>query len=76
MKGGNAPQAAGVNPGDLDQQLAAARGHEAQLQREAAEQRSNAVALYNRWQQADSSARTLARPENMPVPPATSEPSK
>jgi hypothetical protein len=76
MKAGNAPQAAAVNPGDLEQQLAAARAHEAQLQREAAEQRSNAVALYNRWQQADSSARTLARPENLPVPPPTSEPSK
>jgi hypothetical protein len=76
MKAGNAPQAASVNPGILEQQLAAARSHEAQLQHDAAEQRSNAVALYNRWQQADASAHTLARPEGMPVPPPTSEPSK
>lgn len=76
MKAGNAPQAQAVNPGDLDQQLASARSNEANVQREAAEQRSRAVSLYNQWEQADSSARTLARPENMPVPPPAAEPSK
>lgn len=76
MKAGNAPQAGAVNPGDLDQQFAAARSHEAELQKAAAEERSEAVALYNKWEQADSSARTQARPENVPVPSPMSEPGK
>lgn len=76
MKAANAPQAGSVNPGDLDQQVAAARAQEAELQKRAAEQRSDAVSLYNRWQQADASARTLARPESVQVPPPVSEPQK
>ena len=76
MKAGNAPQAGAVNAGDLDQQYAAAKAHEAGLQRAAAEQRSEAVALYNKWEQADSSARTLSHPDNVPVPPPMSEPGK
>ena len=76
MKAGNAPQAGAVNVGDLDQQVATARSHEAELQKAAAEQRSEAVALYNRWEQADSSARTLRQPENLSVPPPMGEPAK
>lgn len=76
MKSANAPQAQAVNAGDLDQQFAAARSNEANLQRQAADQRSRAVSLYNEWEQADSSARTLARPESVPLPPPMAEPSK
>jgi hypothetical protein len=76
MKTANVPHADAVNVGDLDRQMADARAHEAELQRNAADQRSNAVALYNRWQQADSSSRTLSRPENVPMPPPVSEPGK
>ncbi len=76
MVAGNAPQAAAVNGGDLDQQVASARAHEAELQKAAAEQRSDAVQLYNKWEQADSSARTMSHPENMPVPHPMSEPGK
>jgi chromosome segregation ATPase len=74
MKAGNAPQAASVNPGDVDQRVAEAEGKEANLRREVAQRRSAAVDLYNRWQQADARARTLARPSTMSVPPPTSEP--
>jgi len=68
MKAADAPQAGAVNPGDLDQQLAAAQAKEAELQKLAGEQRSASVNLYNQWQQADSRVRTLARPTNIPVP--------
>lgn len=76
MKAGNAPQVGAVNSGDLDRQAAQARAHEAEIQKQAAEQRSHAVDLYNRWEQADASARMLARPENVPIPPPMSEPAK
>jgi hypothetical protein len=77
MKAGNAPQADVVNGAEIDKRLAEAQGREADYQKQAADRRSRAVDLYNQWQQADSRARTLARPENLPVPPPTmSEPSK
>jgi chromosome segregation ATPase len=77
MKAGNAPQADVVNGGEIDKRLAEAQGQEAAFQKQAAERRSAAVELYNRWEQADVRVRTLARPENMPVPPPTmAEPSK
>jgi hypothetical protein len=69
MKAGDAPQASATNPGDVDQQLANARSHEAELERRAAEQRSAAVELYNKWQQADSRSRMLAQPDVKPPPP-------
>ena len=75
-RAGNVPQAAAVNAGDIEQQLAQARTHEAELQKAAAEQRSDAIALYNKWEQADSSARSMTRPETLPVPPPVSEPGK
>ena len=75
MRGGNVPEAASVNAGELDQRVAEAQGREAALRREIAQRRSNAVDLYNRWQQADARARTLARPSTMTVPPPTGEPS-
>ncbi len=71
MKAGNAPQAQAVNAGDLDRQLAAAQQHEAELMKRAADQRSAAVSLYNAWQQADSRARLIARPEMAPPPPVS-----
>jgi hypothetical protein len=74
MKAGNAPQAASVNAGDVDQRVAEAEGQEANLRREVAQRRSGAVDLYNRWQQADARARTLARPSTLSVPPPTGEP--
>lgn len=76
MKAAGAPHAEAVNVGDLDRQAAEARAQEADLQKQAAEQRSRAVSLYNQWQQMDSSARALAQPQNLPVPPPVSEPAK
>jgi hypothetical protein len=69
MKSAEAPQAAATNPGDLDQQLAAAQAKEAELTKQAGEQRSAAVELYNQWQQADARVRTLAQPASTSTPP-------
>jgi len=74
MRAGNAPEAASVNAGDIDRRVADYQGQEANLRKEAAQRRSDAVDLYNRWQQADASARTLARPSTLSVPPPTGEP--
>jgi chromosome segregation ATPase len=74
MKAANAPQAASGNIGDIDHRVASAQSQEANLRKEAAQRRSNAVDLYNRWQQADARARTMARPSTLPVPPPTGEP--
>ena len=76
MIAGNAPQAQSVNPGDLDKQVAEARAAEANAQKAAADQRSKAMALYNKWEAADASARTMAQPQNLNVPPPISEPGK
>jgi len=73
MKAGNAPQAATVNPGDVDHRVASAQAQEANLLKEVSQRRSNAIDLYNRWQAADTHARTLARPSTMAVPPPASE---
>lgn len=72
MRKANAPQADAVNGGSLDARVADAQLHEAQLRRVSAEKRTGAVDSYNRWQELDSKVRTLARPENIPVPPPTS----
>ena len=75
MKAGNAPQAASVNPGEIDQRVANAQAQEANLLKEVAGRRTTATELYNRWQQADARARSLARPTQLSVPPPpTSEP--
>src|SRR6185295_13094606 len=74
MKAADAPQASSVNAGDIDHRVASAQAQEANLRKEAAQRRSNAVELYNQWQQADARARTMARPSTMPVPPPTGEP--
>lgn len=74
MKAGNAPQAAAVNAGEIDERVAKARAREAELQKESAAQRIAAVDLYNRWEQTDASARALSRPSTIPVPPPVSEP--
>ena len=74
MRAGHAPEAASVNAGDIDRRVADYQGQEANLRKEAAQRRSDAVDLYNRWQQADASARTLARPSTLSVPPPTGEP--
>jgi hypothetical protein len=63
-----------VNAGDIDQRVAEAQGREAAVRKEIAQRRSNAVDVYDRWQQADARARTLARPSTMSVPPPTGEP--
>ena len=77
MKDGNAPQVADINGAAIDARVAEVQMHEAQLRKEAADQRSGAVDLYNRWQQLDAQVRTTARPENLPVPaPAASEPGR
>jgi hypothetical protein len=73
MKGANAPQAGSVNPGDVDHRVASAQAQEASLLKEVSQHRSKAVDLYNRWQAADSHARTLARPSTTAVPPPTTE---
>jgi hypothetical protein len=74
MKAGEAPQAASINPGEVDKRVAEAQGQEANFRKEAAERRAIAVDTYNRWQQADAKARTLARPSTLTVPPPTGEP--
>jgi hypothetical protein len=74
MKAGNAPQAESVNAGDVDHRLAQAQANEASLRKDAANRRTAAVEIYNRWQQADARARTMARPTTVPVPPPTGEP--
>jgi hypothetical protein len=74
MKAGNAPEAGSVNPGDVDRRVAEAEGQEAKIRQEAAQRRANAVNVYNRWQQADAKARSLARPSTLSVPPPTGEP--
>jgi len=71
MKAGNAPEAGSVNAGDVDHRVAAAQANEANLLKEVAKRRSNAVDLYNKWQQADAASRTLARPSTLSVPPPT-----
>jgi len=74
MKAANAPQAGSVNPGDIDQRVIAAQGQEANLLKEVAQRRTTATELYNRWQQADNRARTMARPTTpLAVPPPTGE---
>lgn len=69
MKAGDAPQAASVNAADVDHRVAAAQAQEASLLNDVARRRTAATELYNRWQQADARARTLARPTQMNVPP-------
>jgi chromosome segregation ATPase len=69
MKAGNAPEAGSINPADIDHRVAAAQAQEANLMKEVAERRANAVDVYNKWQQVDASARTMARPSQMSVPP-------
>ncbi len=77
MKAGNAPQVEAVNGAAIDGRVAEAQVKEGQLRKEAADQRSGAVDLYNRWQQLDAQVRTTARPENLPVTaPTMSEPNK
>ena len=76
MKAGNAPETGAVNAGDVDHRVASAQGQEASLLKDVAQRRSNAVDLYNKWQQADARARTLARPSTLSVPPPTSEPAR
>ena len=74
MKAGNAPQASSANAGDIDHRVASAQAQEANLRKEVAQRRSGAVDVYNRWQQADARARTMARPSTLSVPPPTGEP--
>ena len=77
MKTANAPQVEEINGGSIDRQLAEAQLAENGAQREAAEQRSKAVDLYNSWQKTDAQVRAMAQPRNVPVPaPAQAEPAK
>lgn len=69
MKAADVPQAGSANPGAIDSRVAESQVREAQLRKQAADLRANAVDAYNRWQQVDVRVRTLARPEPMPVPP-------
>jgi hypothetical protein len=73
MKSANAPQAGSINPGEIDQRVASAQSQEANLLKEVANRRTAATELYNRWQQADARARTLARPTQLSTPPPTPE---
>jgi chromosome segregation ATPase len=76
MKAAHAPQANEVNAGAIDRRVADAQQRENQFQREAADRRTAAVDLYNRWQQLDAKVRTLARPEGVAVPPPVGEPTR
>jgi len=72
MRAADVPQARSANAGDIDSRVAQAQLKEAQLRKQAADLRSNAVDSYNKWQAMDARVRTLARPESMPIPPPTS----
>jgi hypothetical protein len=74
MQAGGAPQIASINPGQLDQRVAQAQSHEAEVQREAAQRRTQAMALYDRWQQTDARSRALASPQDVPPPPPLASP--
>jgi hypothetical protein len=74
MKAANAPEAGSVNPGDIDQRVAAAQAQEANILKDVSTRRTTANELYNRWEQANARARALAQPMQVPVPPPTSEP--
>jgi chromosome segregation ATPase len=74
MRAGNAPQAESINPGEVEKRFAEAQGQEAASRKEVAQRRTTASDLYNRWQQADAKARTVARPSTLTVPPPTGEP--
>jgi hypothetical protein len=76
MKAADVPQAQSINGGEIDARVAQAQLHEAQLRKQAADLRASAVDLYNRWQQTDARVRMLARPEPLPVPPPTGEPTR
>lgn len=78
MRAANAPQVASVNSAAIDERLAQAQAAEAQIKAQTAQQRSAAVEDYNRWQDLDARARTLAQPDTSAVPPpaAPSEPTK
>ena len=77
MTGAGARQATSVNGGDLDKRLAEAQVQEAQVQKEAAERRSGAIDLYNRWQEVDARVQTLAKPSALtPPPPPQAEPTR
>jgi hypothetical protein len=74
MQQAGAPQIASINPGELDQRVAQARSHEAEIQRAAAERRTQAMALYDRWQRADARSRALGTPQDVPPPPPVAAP--
>jgi chromosome segregation ATPase len=76
MQAGGAPQIASINPGELDARVAQARSREAQAQRAVAERRTQAVATYDRWQQADARSRALGTPQDVPPPPPVAEPTQ
>jgi hypothetical protein len=77
MRAANAPQTQNINAAAIDSRVADAQLKEAQLRRNAADQRTAAVDTYNRWQELESKSKSMARPENLPTPPPrASEPSK
>jgi hypothetical protein len=74
MKDGGAPQTASINPGELDARMAQARSNEAQAARDAANKRTDAVALYDRWEKVDARARLMSKPQELPQPQPSAEP--
>jgi hypothetical protein len=77
MRAGNAPQVQNINGAAIESRVADAQLKEAQLKRNAADQRTAAVDTYNHWQELEAKSKAMARPENMPTPPpAISEPTK
>jgi hypothetical protein len=74
MQQAGAPQIASVNPGDLDSRVAQAKSREANAQREAAEKRTQAANLYERWEKTDARARLTATPQDVPPPAPVAQP--
>jgi hypothetical protein len=74
MQQAGAPQTASVNPGDLDSRLAQAKAREANAQKEAAEKRTQASNLYDRWEKVDARARLMTKPQEVPPPAPVAEP--
>jgi hypothetical protein len=74
MQQANAPQVREINGAQIDQRVAQDESREAQSRSQIATMRSQANDVYNRWQQMDARVRSLARPEPLPVPPPSGEP--
>ena len=71
LQQGQPNQVRDINPASLDSQLANAQAKEAQLRKQAADQRVALVEVYNKWQELDAKVRSAPAPQNSPPPQPT-----